>query len=393
MTPRPKPSADNFTSINKIKLVRGGAAYFDTMLTMINSAKESLHLQTYIYDNDETGQIIAKALKDAAARKVKVFLMPDGYASQSLSKEFISDIKKSGIHFRFFEPIFKRRNFYFGRRMHHKVVVVDAMYAMVGGINISNKYNDMPDVPAWLDFALYAEGEIAQELCVLCWKSWRSYPRKMGLTPCELHPPVFNSPRDEWSLVRMRRNDWVRQKYEISATYTQLLRTAKSSVTILSSYFLPGKIIRKEIALAAKRGVKVRVIAAGNSDVLLAKYAERWLYDWLLRKGVTLFEFQKNVLHGKLAVCDDEWMTIGSYNVNNISSYASIELNLDVKDAAFTKNTRLLLDEIIRNDCIEITHEQHIKTNNLFRQLARWFAYQFIRLVFYLFTFYFKQRI
>lgn len=391
MMPKMKTASDAFTNLNRIQLVNGGKPYFDTLLEMIGNAKDTIHLQTYIFDNDETGQLILSALKEAAARKVKVFLMPDGYASQSLHTDFIADARGHGIHFRFFEPIFKSRNFYFGRRMHHKMVVVDSMYALVGGVNISNRYNDMPGAPAWLDFALYAEGEIAQQLCVLCWKSWKSYPRKMRLTPCEKHPPHFTLPKENCSAVRMRRNDWVRQKFEIAATYIDMFRKAKSEITILSSYFLPGKIIRKELAIAAARGVHVRVIAAGSSDVMLAKYAERWLYDWLLRKGVRLFEFQKNVLHGKLAVCDDEWMTIGSYNINNISTYASIELNLDVRDAVFTRQTRIMLDDIIANDCIEITHERHLKTKNIFKQFARWLSYQFIRLVFYLFTFYFKQ--
>lgn len=386
-----KKTGDAFTFTNKIKLVKGGRPYFDILLSMIGNAKDTIHLQTYIFSNDETGQLVATALKQAAARNVKVFLMTDGYASQSLHNDFITDLKSYGIHFRFFEPIFKSRNFYFGRRMHHKVLVVDSLYALVGGINISNRYNDMPGAPAWLDFALYAEGEIVQQLCVLCWKSWKSYPKKMRLTPCEKHPPHFFIPKEHCSQVRMRRNDWVRQKFEIAATYIDMFRNAKSEITILSSYFLPGKIIRKELAIAAARGVHVRVIAAGSSDVLLSKYAERWLYDWLLRKGVRLFEFQKNVLHGKLAVCDDEWMTIGSFNINNISTYASIELNLDVKDATFTKHTRLLLDDIINNDCIEITRERHLKTKNIFKQFARWLSYQFIRMLFYVFTFYFKQ--
>ena len=81
-----------------------------------------------------------------------------------------------------------------------------------------------------------------------------------------------------------------------------MLRNADSGVIILCSYFLPGKVIRRNIVQAIKRGVSVKVIAAGSSDVMLAKHAERWLYDWLLRKGVELYEYQQNVLHGKLAV-------------------------------------------------------------------------------------------
>jgi cardiolipin synthase len=82
---------------------------------------------------------------------------------------------------------------------------------------------------------------------------------------------------------------------------------------------------------AARRGVSVKVILAGKSDIMLSKNAERYLYDWLLRKKIGIYEFQPTVLHAKITVCDSEIVTIGSFNVNNISAYASLELNLDVK--------------------------------------------------------------
>ncbi len=376
---------------NRVKLLRAGKEYFSALLRLISNAQESIHLQVYILSDDETGRLVAGELKKAAARKVKVYVMADGYASQPLHKTFIEDLRSSGIQFRFFEPLLKSRNFYFGRRMHHKVIVSDMAYALVGGINIADRYNDMPGINAWLDFALLVEGPIAKDLCVLCWKTWYGFAPNMGLTPCEEKQVSFHIPYAEQNEVRMCRNDWVRRKNEITATYISMLRHAHSHVTILCSYFLPGKVIRKQIVYAIRRGVAVRVIAAGPSDVKLSKYAERWLYDWLLRKGVQLYEYQKNVLHGKIAACDDEWMTIGSYNINNISAYASIELNLDVRNASFAKNIRLLLEEIITNDCIRITPSWQTKTGNIFRQLARWMSYQFIRIVFYLFTFYFKH--
>lgn len=375
-----------------MQLIRGGAAYFEKLLELIGNAKESIHLQTYIYDDDETGRLIANALKEAVQRNVEVHLMADGYASQVMSKSFIADLKNAGIRFRFFAPLFKGRNFYFGRRMHHKMTVVDTRYALVGGVNISNRYNDMPGQPAWLDFALFVEGEVARELCVLCWKSWKSYPVNMGITPCEEKQVSFDFLPEEQSEVRMRRNDWVRRKNQISSTYVRILRSSRSEVTILCSYFLPSIFIRRQMVNAIKRGVTIRVIAAGNSDVKVAKNAERWLYDWLLRNGIELYEYQKNILHGKMAVCDEEWMTAGSYNINNISAYASIELNLDVRNPAFAKKTRQVLQEIMEKDCTRITFEQHIKTNNIFKQFNRWLSYQFIRTVFYLFTFYFRHK-
>jgi cardiolipin synthase len=387
-----KAASGGFTAINQVRLIRGGKEYFSLLLQLIGQATESIHLQTYIYDDDETGRQVAEALKKAVKRKVEVYLLADGYASQVMAQSFIDELREVGIYFRFFEPLFKSRYFYFGRRMHHKVLVIDAKYALVGGVNISDRYNDMPQKPAWLDFALYAEGEIAKELCVLCWKTWKNYPPDMGITPCEEKQMVFTFPSDKRSAVRMRRNDWVRSKNEISKTYFEMLLNAKSEVTILCSYFLPGKNIRRLMAAAIRKGVCIKIIAAGRSDVIMAKHAERWLYDWLLRKGVELYEYQKNILHGKLAVCDVEWMTIGSYNINNISAYASIELNLDVRNADFAEDVRKMLEQIINNDCIPITPAHHTGTKNIFKQFIRWVSYEIIRVGFYLFTFYYKQR-
>ncbi len=385
-------NSNAYNALNQVRLIRGGTDFFTLLLQMINEAKESIHIQTYIYDADETGKSVANALKEAAKRKVDVYLMVDGYASRFLPGYFIEELRTAGIHFRFFDPFFKSRNFYFGRRLHHKIVVVDVEKYMVGGVNISNRYNDMPGKPAWLDFALYATGEIAKELCILCWKSWKGYPLNMGITPCEEKNTSFSITAENKSEVRMRRNDWVRNKNQISATYIEMLSKSRSQVTILCSYFLPGKMIRRQIKRAIKRGVSIRVIAAGFSDVMIAKRAERWLYDWLLRNGIELYEYQVNVLHGKLAVCDDQWLTIGSYNLNNISAYASIELNLDVRNPSFTKEVRLKMEEIIAKDCIRITPEHQLKTKNIFKQFSQWLSYYFIRTVFYLFTFYFKHR-
>ncbi len=381
-----------YSAQNKVRLVRGGREYFDLLVDLINRATESIHLQTYIYDDDETGIGVADALKDAARRNLEVYLLTDGYASQVMSKKLINELQEAGVHFRFFEPFFRSKNFYFGRRMHHKVFVADARYALVGGINIADRYNDLSGKRAWLDFALFAEGNIAKDLCVLCWKTWNGFPAKMGITPCEEKQLSFNLNEDELSQVRMRRNDWVRRKNEISATYIEMLRNAKSHVTILCSYFLPGKIIRRLLSNAVKRGVKIKVIIAGPSDIMLAKHAERWMYDWLLRNKIELYEYQPAVLHAKVAVCDSLWLTIGSYNVNNISAYASIELNLDILDSKLAASTEQELEHIVQNESVEITKEKHIKARNIFIQFTRWFSYQFIRVVFYMLTFYFKRR-
>jgi len=381
---------DSCTSLNAAKLIRGGKAYFDTLIQLIDNATESIHFQVYIFSDDETGKEVAAAFKKAAARKVAVYIMADGYASQSLPDAFVKDLESAGIHFRFFAPILKSSNFYFGRRMHHKVLVVDNRYALVAGVNVSDRYNDMPGQPAWLDFGLYAEGEIASGLYLRCLQTWKGFSGK----PARKLPKVISQHPEAAAAgkqICMRVNDWVYRKNEISKTYLNLLRTSKKEAVIMSSYFLPGKLIRRQLAKAAARGVKIKIITAGNSDVAISKYAERWLYDWLLRKGVEIYEYKKNVLHAKIGVFDKQVVTVGSYNINNISAHASLELNLDVHDAEIAQEASVIFEEIMQKDCEHITTESHVRSKNIFIQFMRWLSYQFIRLMIFLFTFYFKQ--
>jgi cardiolipin synthase len=377
---------------NKLKLIRGGKEYFDLLIKLINNATESIHLQTYIYDDDETGSQVATALKAAALRNVSVYLMADGYASQVISQKFINDLRNNGVHFRLFEPLLRSKYFYFGRRLHHKVVVIDARYSLVGGVNITNRYNDMQGKPAWLDFALYADGDISRELYIICWKAWNGFSVRKRLTQLKETNSFPSYDYAEMSNVKIRRNDWIRRKNEISESYFSLFSNARSQITIVCSYFLPGIKLRGLLSKAAARGVKIKILTAGHSDIMLAKHAERWLYDWLLRNNIRILEYQPSILHAKVAICDSKWFTIGSYNVNNISAYASIELNLDVHDPALAMEVEQTINEIIKKDAVPITPEIHKRSTNIFIKLKRWLSYQAIRLVFNGMTFYYRQR-
>ena len=380
------------TSLNKVKLVKAGKEYFDCLINMIEQAEKTIHLQTYIFDDDETGQAVAAALKAAVSRKVQVFVMVDAYASRVLSQKFINELRSAGINFRLFGQLFKSSYFYFGRRLHQKLVVTDAFYALTGGINISNRYNDMPGEPAWLDFALYTEGEIAKDLCDLCWNTWNGFTTSELAVPCP--QPVVRpiQPPEEACEVSMCRNDWVRRKNEISSLYVNMFRQAQSHITILSSYFLPGKVIRSQLAAASRRGVKIRVIIAGVSDVPIVKYAERHIYAWLLKHKVELYEYKPTVLHGKIAVCDTQWATVGSYNINNLSAYASIELNLKVKQTGFAKATETMLNRITEQDCKLITTEYQLQHRSIFKRFTSWLSYNIVCGGLYLSTFYYRHK-
>ena len=389
---RRKRSGEGYTTLNKIKLVRGGRTYFDQLLTMIREAEQIIQLQVYIYDNDETGREVTSALIDAARRNVQVFLMADGYASQRLSAAFVRELEEAGVHFRFFEPLFKSRHSYFGRRLHHKVIVTDNRFAMVGGINISNHYNDLTNQPGWLDFALHMEGQIVHTLCRICQKIWQGYLPAERISLCrENKHPLIPGPQEECQL-RVRRNDWVMKRNQVSRSYIEMFRKANEQIIMMSGYFLPGPIIRKNMRKATARGVKIKLILAGMSDVMVAKNAERFMYNWLFRNGIEVYEYKPCVLHGKVAVYDRQWATIGSYNVNIISAYASLELNIDVNNSHFAGMLSNVLEKIIQDDCVLITKEDFQLRNGILNKLWDRLCYWFIRFLFYLFTFNFKQR-
>jgi len=379
-----------YTVHNRVTLVRGGVQYFTAMKEIIRQAQRSVHLQTYIFEEDETGEDIAIELINASLRGVRVYLLLDGYASRQLSDAFLHRLIDSGIHFRFFEPILKGKSFYFGRRLHHKVLVADAQIALVGGVNISNKYNDLPGDPAWLDWAIRVEGEAAADLFKICVNVWVRFPAEIRKIIANEKMPVIDTSMH--CPVRVRRNDWVTRKNEISRSYLEMFRNAKEEIIIMSSYFLPGRIIRRNMSRAVKRGVKFKLILAGTSDVKVAKQAERYMYRWLFKNGIEIYEYPNNILHGKIAVYDSVWVTGGSYNVNNISAYASIELNLDVKGSAFAGLVKDTLDDIIRKDCIQFTESTYQTKYNFFQRIVQYVSYELVRLVFFLFTFYFRQR-
>ena len=378
-----------YSTNNEVTLVKGGKDYFDLLESLIDGSQYLLFFQMYIFDEGTTGLRVAAALSRAASRGVKVYVLLDGYASQGLSDEFLERWRTSGVFFRWFEPLLRSKYFYFGRRLHHKVIVADGRHGLVGGINISDRYNDAPDHVAWLDWAVHLQGDAVHELHDIC--SRRAVHGRLSrkYKPIPL-PPGVQTEKFPNCPVRIRVNDWVRGRREISRSYLEMLRNAKIEVILMSSYFMPGRDFRKQLRIAVKRGVTVKVILAGPSDVVLGKLAERYLYPWLLRNKVEIYEYQKSILHGKISVCDGLWVTVGSYNLNELSAKASVELNVDVLETSFSEKVLTNLEQIIQQDCIRISEQAkaHAGPWNRIVQLA---AFELCRLILFMVTFYFKQ--
>ena len=374
----------------QIGLISSGIDFFDTLSEMIDATQQYIYLNFYIFSDDETGDRILSKLIDKANASVDVYLVLDGYASTA-GKTMINKLSSAGIHFYQHAPLFRFKE-HSGRRMHEKLVLADGKYLLIGGINISDKYNTTKKGTAWLDFAVLMKGDITTDALKHLNKYWNHHIIKPDLNI--QHSSFIKLDNRLRYLVdaSIRSNDWLFHQNEITSTYIRMIKHAKDNITILCSYFIPGAVIRRLLANASKRGVKIRIVTTGVSDVYLAKSAEKWLYDWLLRNNMEIYEYQKNVLHGKLAIADGMTMTIGSYNINNISTYASMEMNVEVIGKEFCRNCESQINNIINNDCVHITREIHAKQKNYFIQLIRWISYQFIRIVLTMFTWPLQRR-
>lgn len=380
----------SYTHYNRVEMLYSGNEYFARLKQVINTAARTLHLQYYIFNNDFAGNEIATALCQAAKRGVQVYLMIDGYESRFLPASFIDRMREAGIRVARFEPLFRSKKFYVGRRMHHKIVAADGVRGMTGGVNIADRYIDVDDIPAWLDMGLYVEGEAATELHNVCVRMWNEVMGK-GYLQTLAYPVPATPALTTYCSVRIRRNDWVKGRRQVWKSYFDMFNLAREHIVIVCSYFLPGRTFLRGMKKAVKRGVRIQVILAGMSDVMLAKYAERYLYAWMLRNGVEVYEYKGSMLHAKVAVRDGHWMTIGSYNVNNISAYASIELNADVRNRPFARGVQERLEALADNECLRILPDDFRLTQNLLKRFLQWCSFQLIRLMLFLATFYFRQ--
>ncbi len=358
-----------------IELVHSGKDYFSRLEKIILEAQTEIHIQTYIFDYDTTGEKIITALKKAASRNVKINILLDGFGSFSFPEEVIKDLTKIGIDIRFFSPFFSANSLYIGRRLHHKIVVADSKTVLIGGINIADKYHGTPTTAAWLDYAVQINDKpIAESLQELCNDI---YFRKRIIRRKEIKSVIGTV---EEPLISILQNDWLKRKNEIYNAYIKNIGNAKKEIVIVGSYFLPGKRLIKSLKKASRNGVKIKLILSGISDVPMARRASCHLYSKLLRYNIELYEWKKSILHGKIAVIDDNWTTIGSFNLNNLSSYASIEMNVGINSAEFANKFLLHLNEIMEQ-CERITPETLEFRYNLTSKLTNWVSYWITRMI------------
>ncbi len=362
-------------SSNFIELVHSGEDYFSRLERIILESKSEIHIQTYIFEYDIIGKKIVDALKEAALRNVKIYILLDGFGSFYFPKEILNDLRQNGINIRFFSPFFSANSLYIGRRLHHKVVVSDSKTALIGGINIADKYLGTETSLPWLDYAVELNDEkIGASLSKLCLDI---YLRKRRVNTEKIASVVY---RNGAFSVSVLQNDWLKRKNEIYKAYIKSIGDAKKEIVIVGSYFLPGRKLIATLKKASRKNVKIKLILSGISDIPMARRAGCHLYAKLLRYNIELYEWKSSILHGKAAVIDNSWTTIGSFNLNNLSSFASIEMNVGINSAEFSNNYIEHLNQIMEQ-CEKITPESLELRDGMYTKLINWSSYWITRII------------
>lgn len=373
-----------FTLHNSVEWIQSGRQYFNRLMELIDTAKHEIHIQTYIFDSDNTGNLIANGLISAAKRNVQVFLLVDAFGSKNLSSETILNFKKAGITFRKFGELYSNGRFHIGRRLHHKISVFDGHISIVGGINISDNYNDTTEGIAWFDFAVIMNGNISRRLQYICRRQWDGL--RFSFNARKKLLKNIGSEQIKWgkSSVRIRRNDFILNKNDIAISYRDVLRRSKKSILIVGGYFLPGGRTRRLMRNAIKRGVIIEVLVAEKSDVKVVVLARQYLYAWLIRNGIHVYEYKPSNVHGKVIISDETFTSIGSYDLNNLSNYSNIELNVDISDEIFSSKLALFIRQVMQKDCNKLDGENMYRNKSLLSKFSMWFSYRFVKTFFVL---------
>jgi len=333
---------------NRVRLLENGEAYFPAVFEAIRAARREVIIETFIVFEDKVGLALQAELVAAARRGVEVDVLVDGFGSCDLTPAFCGPLAEAGVRLRSFDPASRilgvRLNVL--RRMHRKIVVVDGSTAFVGGINFSADHLGDYGPEAKQDWAVELQGPIVDDIhrYVVAAIRPRREDREAAAAASTSSPA---GPAEALLLVR----DNHRHRADIERHYRAAIRSARKQVLIANAYFFPGYRLLRELRRAAQRGVEVHLILQGEPDMPIVKKAAELLYDHLQRDGVQVHEYCKRPLHGKVAVIDDEWSTVGSSNLDPLSLSLNLEANVVIRDRAFADCLRGRLRHLIDHEC------------------------------------------
>jgi cardiolipin synthase len=281
---------------DRLELLDGGVEAYPRMLAAIAQSRRYIRLEVYRFSLDSIGARFLEELSRAALRGVAVHVVIDGWGTLRGGRTIAQRLGSSGCTVEIYHPLHAALVGKFGRT-HRKMLVVDDAIAYIGGINIGEEYSGEPGSPAWADLALEIEGPVCRRLGRLFYDQ----PVRKLDGPFSVHFSRLGEGR------------------RLKKRYLWALARARKRILIAHGYFLPDRQIIRAILAAARRGVLVCLLLAGESDVPFARLATRRLYRRLIAAGVRIYEWEGSILHAKVASIDSRCLLIGSFNLDPFS--------------------------------------------------------------------------
>jgi cardiolipin synthase A/B len=329
---------------NRFRLLSASEQYFECMLQAIEGSSAYVLLEMYLVESGIIAGRFVEALGRAARRGVRVCVVFDGFGSLKLASGYRRKLTEAGVELRTFNPIRLRTKLQNFLRDHRKLLLVDGANAFVGGVGLTDEFA-LPGRPGqpWRDLMVEITGPVVADWQRAFERIWRRTGGQLGLpdpAPC---PDFVDGADGRVALSEAR------ERSMLANGVVRRIDAARSRAWIMSAYFVPSRRFRKALRRAARRGVDVRLLVPGPlTDHPWVRHAARRYYGKMLRNGVRIFEYKPRMLHAKMIICDD-WVSIGSSNLDRWSFKWNLEANQEVQNAGFAA----VAAEVFEGDCLE----------------------------------------
>jgi cardiolipin synthase len=337
-----------FTRGNQVVLFRDGRSGLDAMLAAIQGARRRIHLESYILRADGIGQRFLGALASRARAGVEVRLLFDGVGSRGLAQAALAELRKAGGDAVAFNPLGRIWPRWAPRRRdHRKILIVDDAVGFMGGLNIGDEYHLGTPAGAgrrvpWRDAHLQIRGPAVTLLDAVFLESW--FRADAPDHPAAMVPAaIADEPGGE--VLGLLPDGPTYHRRRLRDLLIRALERARVRACFVTPYFIPDTRLRRALAAAAARGVRVDVLIAGWSDHPVLRWAARARLPELLAQGVRVYEFETAMMHAKLAVFDQRWAVVGTSNLDRQSLQHSYEVNLLIEGGALPQELAQLVDE------------------------------------------------
>jgi cardiolipin synthase A/B len=328
---------------NRFHLIAVSEEFFQRMLEAIDGACKYVLLEMYLVESGDLTDRFVAALAAAARRGLKVCVVLDGFGSLGLATADRARLRGAGVELRFYNALSWHKKLHNFLRDHRKLLIIDGQRAFVGGAGLTDEFAGLRGKGApWRDQMVEIVGPVMIDWQRAFARTWRRCGGSLGLPD----PAVTDDAGEAGAGGRVVLSEAAARSM-LANDVVHRIAQARERAWVMSAYFVPSRRFRKALRRTARRGVDVRLLVPGpRTDHPWVRDAARRFYGKLLRSRVRIFEYQPRVLHGKMTICDD-WVSVGSSNLDRWSFKWNLEANQEIVDAAFADDAA----EVFENDC------------------------------------------